>query len=178
MKNLNIVGLLVIAAFVGSCTMQGGGSDNTSAINRGASEFNKISGNAVDATGAVAVPAVLWPPNHKFVAIEISNVISPDGLVPITIAITGITSDEPTASAPGAGGPKHSPDALGVGTPNAELRAERSGETNGRVYTINFTATDSVGNTTAGSVTVSVPHSQNGTAAVDDGQLFDATLIN
>ncbi|MCK4736855.1 MAG: hypothetical protein KAT65_30655, partial [Methanophagales archaeon] len=75
-----------------------------------------------------AYPSIdcLWPPNHKFVDITIEGVTDPDG-DSVTINITGITSDEPTASIKGAGGDKHAPDASGVGTDTAILRAERSG---------------------------------------------------
>jgi hypothetical protein len=40
---------------------------------------------------------------------------------------------------------------------------------NGRVYTITFKVTDASGNVSTATATVTVPHSQNGSAAVDDG---------
>lgn len=128
----------------------------------------------------------LWPPNHKFVDIAIEGVTDPDG-DEVTITITGITSDEPTDSIDGAG--DDAPDASGVGTDTASLRAERSGtgETgkgnmefgNGRVYEITFVASDGQGGETTGSVFVKVPHDQKGDClSIDDGQDYDATLIN
>lgn len=54
------------------------------------------------------------------------------------------------------------------------LRAERSGNGNGRVYRISFTARDSDGGACTGSVTVGVPHNHKGTV-VDDGHLYDST---
>ena len=66
------------------------------------------------------------------------------------------------------------PDGRGVGTGTAELRAERSGSGDGRVYTIGFTADDGSGGTCTGSVTVAVPKTINSTA-VDQGPLYDST---
>ncbi len=137
-----------------------------------------------DCSEASANPACLWPPNHKMVPVSITGVTDPDG-DPVTIVITGITSDEATASDKGAGGAKHAPDADGVGTDTAELRAERSGKSNGRVYVISFTASDGKGGECEGSVQVNVPHDQRPARrapapceADDDGQNYDATEEN
>ena len=130
---------------------------------------------------STAYPSIycLWPPNHKFVDITIEGVTDPDNDT-VTINITGITSDEPTASIKGAGGAAHAPDASGVGTDTASLRAERSGKGNGRVYEITFVASDGKGGETEGSVTVCVPHDQKikPCVCIDDGQNYDATAIN
>jgi endo-1,4-beta-xylanase len=40
------------------------------------------------------------------------------------------------------------------------LRAERAGNSDGRVYTLTFQATDASGNSTTVTVTVVVPHNQ------------------
>ena len=132
-----------------------------------------------DCSDAYADPDCLWPPNHKFVAVNILGVTDPDG-DPVYITITGITSDEPTASDEGAGGAKHAPDAAGVGTDTAGLRAECSGGGNDRVYEISFTASDGIGGECEGSVIVCVPHDQGGKdcECIDDGQIYDATQIN
>lgn len=143
-----------------------------------------------DCSDAQADNDCLWPPNHKFVDVGIVGVTDPDG-DPITITITGITSDEPTATAKGAGGAKHAPDADGVGTDTAGLRAERSGSGlekgesgagpgNGRVYEISFTADDGRGGECEGTVQVKVPHDirKHTCDAIDDGRIYDATQIN
>jgi hypothetical protein len=119
----------------------------------------------------------LWPPNHKFVDITIEGVTDPDG-DDVTITITNITSDEPTASIDGAGGDDKAPDASGVGTDTASLRAERSGNEDGRVYEITFLASDGIAET-EGSVFVKVPHDQSGDCvSIDSGQNYDATGLN
>jgi hypothetical protein len=102
--------------------------------------------------------------------ISILGVTDPDG-DPVSIRIDRIMQDEPTN---GVGDGDTCPDSAGIGTSTAQVRAERSGTGNGRVYTIFFTATDGRGGSTSGTVKVSVPHNQNDTA-VDDGAIFDST---
>jgi YVTN family beta-propeller protein len=121
-------------------------------------------------SNAVASPNLLWPPNHKFVSIQISGIVNPaPGAV--TISVTSIFQDEPVQS-PGSG--NTSPDATGVGTSTPSVRAERDGDGDGRVYHIAFTATGASGSCT-GSVTVGVPHDQGHGGPVDEGALYDST---
>jgi hypothetical protein len=125
--------------------------------------------NCVDAVASIPQ---LWPPNHKWVEVEILGVTDPDGNS-VTITITGITQDEPVA---GEGSGKTCPDGDGVGTSVARLRAERAGLGNGRVYEISFEATDELGGACVDSVQVCVPHDRGrGRICVDDGQLYDST---
>ena len=129
-----------------------------------------------DTSGATPSVSCIWPPNHKFVPINILGVTDPDG-DPLTIQITGVTSDEPTATALGAGGVTHAPDATGIGTSTANIRAERSGLGDGRVYGVSFIADDGNGGRTPGLVYVRVPRDvRRGTCtAMDNGQNYDAT---
>lgn len=138
--------------------------------------WTECAGSPPDVSQAYPSVACLWSPNHRFVPISILGITDPDG-DDIVITITGVTSDEPTATAPGAGGGIHSPDASGVGTNTAHLRAERSGRGDGRVYVIHFVATDSSGLESAGSVEVRVPHDRRSRMchAIDSGQNYDAT---
>ena len=138
-----------------------------------------------DVTEAYPSIDCLWPPNHKFVDITIEGVTDPDS-DEVLITVTGITSDEPTASIKGAGTEhKYAPDADGVGTDTASLRAERCGPYleppgpgNGRVYEITFVASDGIAET-VGSVFVNVPHDQSDDCvSTDDGQNYDATEYN
>jgi len=132
-----------------------------------------IRNQAPDCTNAEPSETLLWPPNHKFVDISISGVTDPDG-DSVTITIDGITQDEATN---GLGDGDKSPDGDGVGTDTAQVRAERSGLGDGRVYEISFTADDGNGGTCTGSVQVGVPHDQKKpVTAVDSGQSFDSTL--
>lgn len=63
-----------------------------------------------------------------------------------------------------------------MGTSTADVRAERSGTGDGRVYRIMFSADDGKGGSCTGEVLVTVPHDQSGAAAVDQGALFDSTM--
>ena len=74
-----------------------------------------------------------------------------------TSRIVDVTCDEPTV-APGSG--KAEPDWQITGDLTVQLRAERSGVGIGRVYTIGVKCADASGNTTTGTVQVSVPHDQ------------------
>ena len=125
----------------------------------------------------------LWPPNHQHREIGILGVTDPDGDA-VTISFTGATSDEPTASAKGAGGSRHAPDVVidAIALPElAGVRAERSGTADGRVYVLDFVADDGNGGQCSGSVTVQVPHDKKDKTCdtvVDSGQDFDATETN
>jgi hypothetical protein len=106
-------------------------------------------------------PATLWPPNHKFhlvtASLETSDVCdtSPE------IRLVSITSNEP---GDGSGDGSTNPDVQGaaIGTDDRQfmLRAERSGNGSGRVYTITYVAEDDSGNETTRQATVSVAHNK------------------
>mgnify|MGYP001813148072 FL=1 len=113
----------------------------------------------------------MWPPNHTYRSIDILGVTDPDG-DQVTLTVDSIFQDE-AVDAPGSG--NTAPDGRGIGTPSAEVRAERAGGGDGRVYHIGFTAEDGNGGACTGVVQVGVPHSSGGVAA-DDGALFDSTV--
>jgi hypothetical protein len=116
--------------------------------------------------------ATIWPPNNKFVTVKILDVIAQNGQ-PATITISSIFQDEPVGKAP------HSPDGKGVGKQQAEVRAERDGKGNGRVYHISFNAADGMGGLCSGTVRVAVHHDQGvGIDAIDGGPLYDSTKKN
>jgi len=125
---------------------------------------------APDCSGVTPSQDSLFPPNHKMKDITINDVTDADGDA-VTLTIDGITQDEPTN---GTGDGDTSPDGDGVGTDTAQIRAERSGTGDGRVYEISFTTVDGNGGMCTGSVTVGVPHDKKDTA-VDSGQKFDST---
>ena len=114
----------------------------------------------------------MWPPNHKMTSINIVGVTDPQDNS-VAIIVLGVTQDEPIN---GLGDGDSSPDAfVTIGTPKdaVSLRAERGGVGNGRVYQIDFGASDGF-ESCVGSVQVTVPHSRKSTA-VDDGQAFSST---
>lgn len=128
-----------------------------------------------DCTEAFASRDTLWPPNHKFRDIRILGVTDPDGDA-FELVVDQIRQDEPTNSDDDG---DTCPDGTGVGTHMASVRAERIGgegydEGDGRVYRIDFTATDEYGASCSGYVKVGVPHDAK-TPAEDMGPLFDST---
>ncbi|HAG10900.1 MAG TPA: hypothetical protein DCK76_05860 [Desulfotomaculum sp.] len=137
----------------------------------------KPANNPPDCSNATPSIGVLWPADNKFVNVDILGVVDPDADDEVKIAITSVTSDEATGTIKGAGGKVHTPDAIIVDGDTVQLRAERSGTSDGRVYVINFTATDLSGAQCSGSISVCVPHDQS-SKAVDSGQEYDATVPN
>lgn len=121
-------------------------------------------------TGTSPSAASLWPPNHKLAEIRIGGVSDSDG-DGVQISISGITQDEPVLE---RGNGNTAPDGEGLGTPLARVRAERSGQGDGRVYAIQFTASDGKGGSCNGAVRVEVPHDR-GKTAIDSGQIYDST---
>ena len=121
-----------------------------------------------------ASPTSLWPPNHKYEGI------------PLTVAASDICDASPTVSAKvisdeadaGKGDGKTTGDikvttaggdvllssnaapqvAFDPVNDQLELRAERSGSGDGRVYTIHVTAEDASGNTASSTAMVTVEH--------------------
>jgi len=115
---------------------------------------------------------ILWPPNHKLIDVKIEGVTDPDGDQLLIKAIK-VTQDEPVN---GLGDGDTAPDATVI-SGNVQLRSERSGTGNGRVYAISFKATDTKGASCTGNVNVGVPHDQGrGVVPVDDGQVYDSTV--
>lgn len=121
---------------------------------------------------APAAPSApeFWKPDGRFEPINVLGVTDPDG-DPVAITITEIWQDEPTDS---QGDGLTTPDALGVGTSTAQVRVERAGTSDGRVYHIGFNAEDGRGGICSGTVLVSVPHDVT-RIAVDGGALYDST---
>src|SRR5262249_17050909 len=78
---------------------------------------------------------------------------------PSTLILQSVTSDEPENS---TGDGNTAPDIQGVDTGTADfdffLRAERSGNGDGRVYTATYQATDASGNAASSTGQVLVPH--------------------
>ena len=151
----------------------------TATDNAGNSASCSMTVTVEDTTPPVITPSgeqiVLWPPNHKYRTVEISDCvisvtdICDAGVGIDDIVITSVSSDEPE-NIKGKGDGNTVDDIVIVDSQTVELRAERQGAGNGRVYTINFEVTDASGNTATGSCTVWVPHDQgSGSTAIDDG---------
>lgn len=98
----------------------------------------------------------LWPPNHKMIAVTVSATAT-DLVGVASLRIINATSNEPDN---GLGDGDTANDIQVTGDLTVNLRAERSGKGNGRVYTITVEARDAAGNATTRTVAVTVPKSQ------------------
>jgi hypothetical protein len=113
-------------------------------------------------------PITLWPPNHGYHTVTVAQMvqsvrdncsISIDDVV-----IEMVTSDE---SDDDLGDGNTSGDiVIGADCRSVQLRAERDGTGDGRVYTVTLLLRDSGGAVTRAYFEVSVPHSQDGDPAV------------
>ena len=90
------------------------------------------------------------------------------------VVVTSVHQDEPRN---GLGDGDTCPDASGVGKGSSvQVRAERSGNLDGRVYYVSFTGDDGRGGHCQGTAKVCVPHDQSpGHACVDQGPIVDST---
>ena len=113
---------------------------------------------------------VLWPANHKMsditVTVEFSDICDPNPV----IALVSITSNEPDD---GLGDGDHPDDIQVVGSGpdyyELQLRSERSGLGDNRIYTITCSVTDCSGNEATATAQVLVPHNQSGLAMASTG---------
>lgn len=113
----------------------------------------------------------LWPPNHQMKDINIYYTAL-DNCGPVNSSLS-VTSNEPVS---GTGDGDTSPDWIILNDHHVQLRAERSGRGNGRMYTITITSTDASGNISTQTTQVVVPHNSNGKMNYAD-QLFDCKVI-
>jgi len=88
-----------------------------------------------------APSAEIWPPNHKLAKVAIDGVTDPDG-DPVTVTVEAVFQNERTDH---TGDGKTCPDAIGIGTSEVQVRSERSGQLDGRVYHVIFKAEDGRG---------------------------------
>ncbi|MEO6406633.1 MAG: CHRD domain-containing protein, partial [Ferruginibacter sp.] len=99
-----------------------------------------------------ANPTSLWPPNHKMKDVDV-NYTTTDNCPGAIGCVVTVSSNEPVN---GTGDGDTAPDWIVVDDHHVKLRAERSGEGTGRIYTITTTCHDGLGNTSHSSTTVTV----------------------
>ncbi|WP_309891897.1 hypothetical protein [Archangium sp.] len=109
-----------------------------------------------------------WPPNHKFRLITLSSDEE------LFLSIDSVTQDEPVNDTGDGNTPR---DARWVDdrTDAVYLRAERSGQGDGRVYRIRFTARDEDEKKCTGTVLVGVPHDNGkGSTPLESAGTYDS----
>jgi M6 family metalloprotease-like protein len=121
----------------------------------------------------------LWPPNHKLVEvcaeITVTDNCDPDP----DVALVSVTSDEPDNDK-GDGNTVDDIQGTDYGTEDTcfDLRSERMGGGDGRVYEIVYSATDNAGNVGYDTVCVEVPHDQSASAVCSSGFLADGSALS
>jgi hypothetical protein len=111
----------------------------------------------------------LWPPNHNM-STAIEGISATDACGgDIVLAVT-VSSDEDGMG--GAGNTEEDWDVTTAedGSQSVALRAERSGQGDGREYTVVVTATDASGNSTEQTLTVAVPLSKGNVSDNGNGK--------
>ncbi len=121
-------------------------------------------------------PIEIWSPNHKYKTFKLDKLIETvsDNCTDLSIddvIITSVSSDE---AENGNGDGNTSNDiVIAYDCRSVNLRQERSGNGNGRVYTIFIAVADSSGNEAVEAIHVLVPHNQGKDAkTIDDGPAY------
>lgn len=130
-------------------------------------EFNEMRLPTVTAMD----PVILWPPNHKFVTYEAADLLSVEGGGCNTfdwddVSVVEVRSNEPMD---GKGDGAHQPDMQVVCPNTVRVRSERSGNGDGRVYTIVYRVSFMDGSTEDLEAEIHVPHDQRDTCTDDHG---------
>jgi hypothetical protein len=129
--------------------------------NTGRGFFNVTVTANVDTTPPVvtsirATPNVLEPPNHK--------------LIPVAVAVTAVDEIDPNPVSrivSVTGNEQMDPSDWRItGSLKVELRAERTGQEEERIYTIHVLTSDAAGNSTPSIVTVRVPHDSSSAGVI------------
>jgi hypothetical protein len=116
----------------------------------------------------------MWPPNHQYQNFTLANFgisasSSCDGDLTSRVIIVSVTSDELDDNPAGGDGSTINDIVIAANCKSVQLRRERDGGLNGRVYTVTFAVTDSVGHTATATAHVTVPLNQSAGGAVDSG---------
>lgn len=144
-------GSLIIST-EGTTTVTYAATDNAGNVSTPQSVIIKLDKTAPAINSAKVDQPVLSPPNHKMVDVRVDYNLA-DALDAAPLSSLNITSNEPVN---GTGDGDTAPDWEVIDAHHIRLRAERSGNGNGRVYTIKITSTDRVGNASSRIVTVTV----------------------
>jgi hypothetical protein len=140
--------------------------------------------NVVDTSGPTITlngqNITLWPPNHKYQTINVTDLVASasdscdSGVNLSQVFISQVTSDEAENSV--GDGNTLNDIVIAANCKSVQLRAERDGGSNGRVYTITFKVRDATGNVATKTAQVKVPANQgNGGSAVDSGPHYTVT---
>ena len=119
-----------------------------------------------------ATPDHLWPPNHKMKDVTVGYTAT-DNCSIIESCVITVSSNEPVN---GTGDGDTAPDWEVIDDHHVKLRAERSGNGNGRIYTIKVTCTDQYGNSDSTTTGVSVAHDMGGRMLSGRQNMLDVSI--
>ena len=155
---------IVNTATAGSSTNEIDPSNNTSTVTTSLNHNPVCS--AMTLTGGS-----MWPPDHRMVRFTAGGATDQDGNT-LTTTITHVTQDEPlNGLGDGDTGPTDATQVAGHAD-QVDLRAERSGKGDGRVYAVSVSVSDGNGGSCSTTLTTAtVPHDQ-AHPAVNSGQAY------
>ena len=106
-------------------------------------------------------PDNLWPPNHRMVTINASVMVSDSCDANPAWWLASVSSNE-ADNGQGDGNTVNDIQNADIGTSDSQfdVRAERTGNGNGRIYSVDYAVEDADGNTAAATATVTVAHDQ------------------
>jgi streptogramin lyase len=149
--------------------------------------FTDSKGNSVSQDQTVIVddvtPPVLtlnsdvsvWPPNHAYTTFTVANMVSSvtdncnTELTVGSVTINSVSSDEYENAVGNGDGNTVNDMVIALNCASVNVRKERCGDLNGRVYTVTLQVSDGNGNTTMEDFHIQVTHDMNGAPAIDDG---------
>ena len=120
-----------------------------------------------------ASPDNIWPPNHKMKDVAVNYTTTDNCPGPISCSLS-VTSNE---AVNGTGDGNTSPDWVVIDDHNVQVRAERNGNGEGRIYTITTTCHDQYGNTSAKTTTVTVDHDKGKSNKRTESSIKDETAV-
>ncbi|MDB4989191.1 MAG: hypothetical protein JWN04_4369, partial [Myxococcaceae bacterium] len=133
--------------------------------------------SVVDSAPPVLTPKVqnIWPPNHKFHSFGVEDCIGVvDACDPALHAeFIWASSDEPIDD---LGDGHFAPDIMFDGCDRVQVRAERQGPKDGRVYKLGVRVVDRAGNVAESACSIIVDHDQRGVQGADSGESYRVML--
>ncbi len=143
--------------------------------------FSRVTNQTQACTPDAAPTAVsntmnLWPPNHSLHLITAADcvTVTDDCDSDLGAELVWASSDEPTNDI----GDGNTDADIIFGCAGVELRSERQGPQNGRVYHIGWRVEDSGGNVVEGDCSIIVDHDQRGVVGEDDGEAYRVEFDN
>ncbi len=172
-NSISVDGAGNVTASVGaSCSASNASFTLTATDNQGATANATLTVNVTPSTAPTITlkPSVeLWPPNNKFETFALADMVQSasdgcDGNLINSVVIEKVTSDEGTLASGDI--------VIAANCKSVQLRRDRNGNGDGRVYTVTLRVQDSSGNVTRANFLVTVLHSQNGSPAVNSGAAY------